>query len=113
MRKLLFSGVLLALMALPVHAYGGRDGHAGPHGSKGHHGFRGGHRFPRQPFFAWGAFGAWRAFDWLDPVTVVVTPQLPATLTIPAAPADPKFVSPPAPSSPSPDGLHAVIVQRG
>src|SRR5262249_13998322 len=107
MRKFLFSSVLLALIALPMHAYAGRGGHPGAHGFSGHQGLRGGHRFSRQPFFGWGAF------DWIDPVVVVVMPQFPATLPIAAPPADPKFVFPPTPSSPSPAGSHTVIVQRG
>ena len=105
MRKFLLSSALLALIALPMHAYGG--GHAGVHGFNGHHGFRGGQRVPRQPFFAWGAF------DSMDPIVVVETPQLPATLPIAVPPADPKFVFPPTPTSPSPAGSHTVIVQRG
>jgi hypothetical protein len=48
----------------------------------------------------------------MDPVVVVI-PQVPAPLPVAAPPADPKFVYPPAPSSPSPAGSHTVIVQRG
>src|SRR5262245_65121651 len=107
MRKFLFSSVLLALIALPMHAYGGQGGHAGAHGFSGHHGFRGGHRFHRQPFFAWGTS------DWMDPEVVVVIPQFAAALPIAAPPADPKFLFPPTPSSPSPADSHTVIVQRG
>lgn len=112
MRTFLVSSILLAVIALPMHAHGGQGRHAGGHGFSGHHGFRGGHRFSRQPFFAWGTFG------WMEPETVVVIPQFAAPLPvaappIAAPPADPKFVFPSTPSSPSPAGSHTVIVQRG
>ena len=108
MRKLLVSLVFLAVAALPMHAHGGNGGRAGRHGFSGHHGFRGGHhRLSPQPFFAWGTFG------WVNPVTIVVVPQLPAALPSVLPPADPKFVFPPTPSAPSPDDSHTVIVQRG
>ena len=108
MRKFLVSSILMAVMALPLHAQAGRDGHAGAHGLRGHHGFRGGHRFLRQPFFAWDT-----GIGWMDPEEVMVIPQFAAASPVAVPPPDPKFVFPPAPSSPSPDGLHTVIVQRG
>jgi len=49
----------------------------------------------------------------MDPEEVVVIPQFAAASPVVALPADPKFVFPPTPSSPSPDGSHTVIVQRG
>jgi len=55
----------------------------------------------------------------MEPETVVVIPQFAAPLpvavlpTVAAPPADPKFVFPSTPSSPSPAGSHTVIVQRG
>jgi len=114
MRAFLVSGVLLAVTALPMQAHGGpggHGGHGGAHGFRGHHGFRGGHHFLRQPFFAWGTL------DWMDPDIVVVIPQiasaLPSAAPIAAPPADPKFLFPPTPRSPSPAESHTVVVQRG
>jgi hypothetical protein len=54
----------------------------------------------------------------MDPEEVVVIPQFAVASPVVAPPvvappADPKFVFPPTPSSPSPDGSHTVIVQRG
>src|SRR5262245_9331090 len=107
MRVFLVSGVLLAVTALPMQAHGGPGGHGGARGFSGHHGFRGGHHFLRQPFFAWGTL------DRMDPDIVVVMPQFVSALPIAAPPADPKFLFPPTPSSPSPAESHTVIVQRG
>jgi hypothetical protein len=56
----------------------------------------------------------------MDPQVIVVIPQVPVVMPqfpepspIATPPADPKFVFPPAPSSPSPPDSHTVIVQRG
>ena len=111
MRKFLASSVLVAVTFFPIHAQAGHGAHAGGHGFSGHHGFRSGHRFLRQPFFAWGTGVGW--MDPGDPQEVVVIPQFAAALPIVTPPADPKFVFPPKPSSPSPAGSHTVIVQRG
>ena len=108
MKKVLVSSILMAVMALPIHAQAGHDGHAGAHGFRGHNGFRGGHRFLRRPFFAWD-----KGIGWMEPEEVLVIPQFAAALPVSVPPPDPKFVFPPTPSSPSPDGLHTVIVQRG
>jgi hypothetical protein len=107
-RKFLVSSILIAVTALPVHAQAGHGGHAGAHGFRGHHGFRGGHHVFRQPFVAWDT-----GVGWMDPEEVVVIPQFVAASPVAEPPKDPKFVFPPTPSSPSPDGLHTVIVQRG
>jgi hypothetical protein len=110
-RKFLASSVLMAVIFLPMTAQAGPGGHVGGHGFGGHHGFRGGHRFLRQPFFVWGTGGDWMGP--VDPVEVVVIPQFVAAEPIAEPPAEPKFVFPPTPSSPSPAGSHTVIVQRG
>jgi hypothetical protein len=115
MRKFLVSSIILmAVIALPMYAQAGHHGHAGAdgfrghHGFRGHNGFRGDHHFRRQPFFAWDT-----GIGWMDPEEVVVIPQFAVASPVAAPPADPKFVFPPTPSSPRPDGLHTVIVQRG
>jgi hypothetical protein len=113
MRKLLVYSVAMAIIFIPFHAHAGHGGHTRGQGFSDHHGFRDGHRFLRQPFFAWGTGGGW-----MDPAEIVVipqvvVPQVAVALSIPAPPADPKFLFPPIPSSASPAGSHTVIVQRG
>jgi hypothetical protein len=108
MRKFLVSSTLIAVIALPMYSQAGHRGHAGAHGFRGDHGVRGGHHFRRQPFFASDT-----GIGWMDPEEVVVIPQFAVASPVAAPPADPKFVFPPTRSSPSPDGLHTVIVQRG
>ena len=122
----LLAVALLLLPAVPTQA----QGHGGGHGFRG--GFNGGfhshgviaispgmrsrfqapHGFVRQPFVAWGPWG-----NWVEPDEVVMVPQfvqqfaapIPNEIPVP----DPKFVSPPTGSVPSPSGSHTVIVQHG
>ena len=95
MRKLLVYSVAMAIIFVPFHAQAGHGGHTRGQG------------------FAWGTGGGW-----MDPAEIVVipqvvVPQVTVALSIPAPPADPKFVFPPIPSSTSPAGSHTVIVHRG
>ena len=124
----LLAVALLLVPAVPSQAQGHGGGHGFRGGFNGHRGFhshgviaispgmrsrfQAPHGFVRQPFVAWGPWG-----DWVEPDEVVMVPQfvqqfaapIPNEIPVP----DPKFVSPPTGSAPSPSGSHTVIVQHG